>query len=285
MANKVCLYHSDCYDGMGAAYAVWKQYPQAQFIPVQHGHPLPLEVTNEMDIILVDFAYPLDTMIEICRLANTVVVLDHHLTFAAVAGQLTAMQKDGDPRLVHLQIVYDPDRSGALIAWEYYHLTPAPRLIQHISDRDLWKFEIPYTKEIMAALGQEPFELKAYIHLFETKGALETMRDEGRVLLRKLDQDAENIIRTSQRFIEMAGATVPLVNCPYYMASEVLSRLSRQHPFALSYFDTAEERVFSIRSNKGKGQNVAKIAESFGGGGHFNAAGFRVPRGHELASL
>ena len=35
----VVLYHADCADGFGAAWALWKKYPDAQYLPVEHGHP------------------------------------------------------------------------------------------------------------------------------------------------------------------------------------------------------------------------------------------------------
>ncbi|MEY5098606.1 MAG: hypothetical protein RJA36_1325, partial [Pseudomonadota bacterium] len=50
------------------------------------------------------------------------------------------------------------------------------------------------------------------------------------------------------------------------------------------YWDTAEHRQFSLRSRDG-GLDVAAICEGFGGGGHRQAAGFRVARDHDLARL
>ena len=59
--------------------------------------------------------------------------------------------------------------------------------------------------------------------------------------------------------------------------------MAESEPFAACYLDTADSRVFSLRSRREGGVDVAKIAESYGGGGHRNAAGFRVPRDHLLS--
>ena len=67
------------------------------------------------------------------------------------------------------------------------------------------------------------------------------------------------------------------------MSSEAGNVMAESEPFAACYLDTADSRVFSLRSRREGGVDVAKIAESDGGGGHRNAAGFRVPRDHLLS--
>lgn len=37
----VVLYHADCMDGFGAAWALWKRFPQARYVAVKHGNPPP----------------------------------------------------------------------------------------------------------------------------------------------------------------------------------------------------------------------------------------------------
>jgi len=52
--------------------------------------------------------------------------------------------------------------------------------------------------------------------------------------------------------------------------------LGAKYPFVVMYFDTADKRVFSLRS---RGEvDVANIAKRYGGGGHAGAAGFTMPK-------
>ena len=51
--------------------------------------------------------------------------------------------------------------------------------------------------------------------------------------------------------------------------------MSEGEPFAACYYETAKGRVYSLRSREG-GVDVSVIASLFGGGGHKNAAGFRI---------
>ena len=51
--------------------------------------------------------------------------------------------------------------------------------------------------------------------------------------------------------------------------------MAEGEPFAACYWDTPEGRVFSLRSSS-DGVDVSEIAKQFGGGGHKNAAGFKI---------
>ena len=53
-------------------------------------------------------------------------------------------------------------------------------------------------------------------------------------------------------------------------------RMAKGEPFAACYWDTPAGRVFSLRSTD-DGVVVSAVAKKYGGGGHRNAAGFRVP--------
>jgi len=82
----------------------------------------------------------------------------------------------------------------------------------------------------------------------------------------------------------IGGYDVPVANLPYIFASEGGNILCRGEPFSASYFDAADgTRSFSLRSDKDdpNAVDVSQVALAFGGGGHKNAAGFRVPGGWE----
>ena len=59
--------------------------------------------------------------------------------------------------------------------------------------------------------------------------------------------------------------------------------MSENEPFAACYYETEKGRVYSLRSQE-YGVDVSVIAALFGGGGHKNAAGFRV-NFEELSNL
>lgn len=285
----VCLYHADCFDGLGSAWAVQKAFPNAKLHAVDYRDPPP-EGLEGKHVIVVDFSYKFDTMLEIAILAEKLTFLDHH-----EPSEKTCQMLNDANRCMGLNLVarYDANKSGATMAWDEFHEEPCPLILRHIADRDLWRFQLPKTKEIMAGLGVYPLSMHAWNELFDTfqmhtpegeRELIKYLEGAGQVASIKTNNDVDRIIKQTLRYIEIDGDTVPLINVPRSLASEALAKLAQDHPFAVGYYDDAESRVFSLRSCKEKGGRIVNaIAKLFGGDGHPHAAGFTVPRSHELA--
>lgn len=275
----ICYYHKNCYDGTASAAVVLKARPECKLIAIDYKDPIDIESMRGAVVYVVDFSFPEEVIHDILGAAKRLVILDHHRTFRDTAQRLQMMNDSGSFGADILEIVYDESRSGALITWEYFFPDhPAPRLVQHVSDRDLWRFQIPYTRQVTMALGMYPHDPKTYldvIQLCEDDSIYERLKLEGTVLTVKLEQDVRNVIDTTLRFVKFAGRDIPLVNCQRALASEVLSRLAAEHEVAVSYYDERAGRVYSVRSVGDTGE-AKKLAERFGGGGHPNAAGWRT---------
>lgn len=282
MSDVVCFYHKDCFDGTAAAYAVSCRHPEAMFIAIQYGDAIDIPALSGKDVVVVDFSFPWEATVQIIAVARSFTVLDHHVTFSPIAKQLLT-EYEQDPRVT---VVYDPTRSGALIAWQHYMSQPAPELIRIISDRDLWKFDFPYTRAVMAVVGLYSYDIESYRELFREYGRV-PFAIRGNTILEKIDQDVDNVIRSSLRIVTIEDLTFPLINCPYFLASDSLAKLAKRHPFAVSYYDSSDHRIFSIRSDASAVEDVdvSLIAKRFGGGGHRHAAGWRVPRSHPHSKL
>jgi oligoribonuclease NrnB/cAMP/cGMP phosphodiesterase (DHH superfamily) len=103
----------------------------------------------------------------------------------------------------------------------------------------------------------------------------EILVTEGQAIERKHLKDIHELLSVTTRVMKIAGYDVPVANLPYTMSSDAGHKLASGQPFAACYWDTPEGRVFSLRSSD-EGLDVADIAKQYGGGGHRNAAGFRV---------
>ena len=52
----MCIYHGNCQDGFGAAWAVWKRFGDAvEYVPGFYGQPAP-DVAGR-SVVMVDFSY------------------------------------------------------------------------------------------------------------------------------------------------------------------------------------------------------------------------------------
>jgi oligoribonuclease NrnB/cAMP/cGMP phosphodiesterase (DHH superfamily) len=264
------IYHANCVDGFGAAWAIWKKFPDWEFYAGKYDAPPP-DVTNRI-VYMVDFSYKRPVIEQMLKKAVTITVVDHHKT---------ALEELEDLRAVGFNGVFDMQKSGAMMTWEHFHMNKAPpQLLKHIQDRDLWKFELDGTREIITALFAYDYDFATWDVLMQCD-TQELVR-EGRVLDRKYQKDLQQLIKSTKRMMYIGGKLVPVANLPPFMASDAGHIMSKDAPFAATYHDTSTARKFSLRSNEG-GDDVSKIASWYGGGGHKHAAGFEVPRNHSLA--
>ena len=274
------LYHAHCNDGAAAALAVWLKYGDAQgpwppdlddpprkieYIPVQYGQDPP-EVLAGEEVFIVDFSYKRDVLIEMAKVAFSVLVLDHHKTAEAELKDLI-----GD----NIEVRFDMTKSGAVMAWEYFHESPVPKLFQVIQDRDLWRFEMgEYTKFCHKGLQLHP-EWRTWMTLRPND-----LAREGMAVNTFLELQSAKIIDDGPVRWDVTGDIVPVYNLPGFMLSDTLHAALEKYPdapFAVGYFDKVDEckRVYSLRSRE-NGADVSEIAKRHGGGGHVYAAGFSV---------
>ncbi len=268
MAKTLVIYHANCLDGFGAAVAAQRYFAargiEADYYAAKHGHEPP--DCSGREVYIVDFSYRRDTLKQICNVAEEVTILDHHVT---ARDDLDGLADE----FLNLTVVFDMERSGAVITWEHLHTTPVPQLLLHVQDRDLWRFKLDGSDEINTALMSHPFTFDLWQALIDDPQRLAQLRNEGQTLNRFRRQLVDQYkMRAVQGTV--AGYQVPVVNAPHVIISDLLGELAEGHPFAAGYQDMGTRRSWSLRSRKEGGVDVAKVAEQFGGGGHRNAAGF-----------
>jgi len=260
------LYHANCNDGSGAALAAWKKLGDAaEYIPVQYGSEPP-EIEEGEKVYIVDFSYNREQLMRIADVAGKVIVIDHHKT---------AQDDLSEPFQNHsnIQVNFDMERSGAVMAWEYFHDEPVPKLLLHIQDRDLWRFEMEETKDIATALRLYPY-FRNWLEL-----DLLVLCLQGASINGFLDQQADIVTKTEPRTWDKTGDLVPIYNLPGFMISDTLHMALEKYPecdYAVAYFDLPDKRVYSLRSRSGGYVDVSAVAKRYGGGGHKHAAGFTV---------
>lgn len=268
MMTPLVIYHANCLDGFGAAYAAQRHFSavgiEAEYFAASHGESVP--ECSGREVYIVDFSFPRATMKQICSVAERVVVLDHHVS---AEEDLDGLESEHD----NLEVVFDMKRSGAVITWEYFHQEPVPKLLLHVQDQDLWTFNLTGTKDINAALMSYSFEFELWHEVAISEERFSALLGEGKAINRFRREMIEGY---KERAVmgEIAGFKVPVVNCPRAIISELVGELAEGQPFAAGYQDKGEKRSWSLRSSRNGGEDVAKVAALFGGGGHKNAAGF-----------
>ncbi len=285
----LCIYHGNCADGFGAAWAVRAALgDQVEFHAGIYG-AAPPDVTGRR-VVLVDFSYKRDVLLEMAQTAVSILVLDHHKSAAADLADFPAPPPPAWDLSGHpiggwlpdagIYALFDMHRSGAMLAWNYFlpDLQP-PKLLEHIQDRDLWLFKLEGTREIQANVFSYPYDFQVWDQLMATD--VQLLRAEGAAIERKHHKDIAELVGVTKRRMVIGGHDVPVANLPYTLSSDAGHLMAKGEPFAACYWDTPTGRVFSLRSTD-EGLDVSAVAVAYGGGGHRNAAGFKLVPGADL---
>src|SRR5215831_9006052 len=272
------LYHANCPDGFCAAWIAHRKYgADADYVPVQYGQDPP-EVKGR-EVFILDFSYKRDVMRRILAQAQAVVVLDHHKTAGAELAGLVdefVMRPDrisnppgSDLPLIH----FDMNKSGGRLAWEYFFKDVLVSwLVDYTEDRDLWRWKLPESAAVSAALAAYPHEFARWQEWAASKTPPPELIAAGRGILQYQEQLTEKICACAAE-VDLGGHRVLAANTSC-LFSEVAGKLAEGRPFGAAWFIRSDGRKqWALRSSNG-GVDVSEIARAHGGGGHRNAAGF-----------
>lgn len=262
------LYHKNCPDGFGAAWAAWKKFGnRAEYIALDPDK-LPGKPLRKKEIYMLDLSYPKKIQNRLRAENISLIILDHHFS------------RESDTRAFKENIFSDC-HSGAVLAWNYFFpKQKVPWLLRYIEDYDLWKFKLPYSEKISSYIHMRNYAVHVWSAMareLETKKGRKKYATRGKFIY---DYGDNLIASIAERAVPslFAGKYVSVVNSS---ASELIDRLAhflllgKKIPFAVVWYISYDGIKVSLRSN-GK-FDVLKIAKKYGGGGHRAAAGFLLP--------
>ena len=271
--KKYVIYHANCIDGFGAAFAAWKKFgDNATYIPLNHYDKFPLLEKNS-EVYILDFCPESPLLIrELFKSHKKVIILDHHESeykkIYQTDPQLLSSTWDGS----HV-VYFQEDLSGVSLAWNYFHPdTPAPDYFSRIQDRDLRNWDFIDTPRITDTLMSLPKTFEGW-----DKFSLEYLSVSGAVVSQVKNQLIQDICDYNSHFAEIDGYTVPVANASVHWSDVTTELLKRypEAPFAAAYyFVDAHTMKWSLRSRQSDNLNVADISKQFGGGGHKDSGGF-----------
>lgn len=280
--NALVLYHANCTDGFGSAWAfhrlVEKNYAKTEYHAMKYEEDVFEKIPqstweSNIDVLILDFSFSRQVITQLCELASQVVVLDHHKTAAEIL-------KDWPDAPSNSLIRFDMNRSGAGMSWDFFSLNghqDRPALINYIEDRDLWRFKLWSSKEISAVILNTPFEFDEFTSLdISLQNNPSQIIVAGRELLKQNQRHVKKIIESSKREITFFEHKGLICNCPGHFASDVGNDLVEESgTFGACYYYASNGHIHvSLRSKDSSPVDVSEIAKKFGGGGHRNAAGF-----------
>lgn len=265
------LYHGGCPDGFGGAYAAWKKFGDAaDYIPVQYGKPVPNHLEGN-DVYFIDFCYPSEIMQPIIAVAKSVTVLDHHLGNKANVESMP-------------EYVFDEKRSGATIAWSYFHPgTPVPVLLQYVQDGDLYLHALPDSRALLAYMYARPFHFEAWDALvgeIEDPTRRASILGTARIYAEHFSILIEQISKKAI-LVSFEGHEVYLVTAASMFVSDVGNHLATIKP-PLALVTNFHGDALNVSMRSAAPFDVSEIARKYGGNGHPQASAFRLNWGDPL---
>lgn len=270
MIKNIFLYHKNCDDGFGAAWAAWKKFgKKGKYVAVQHGDPYP-EGLEGKNVYLLDFCYSPDIIKELLKKTAHLAIIDHHKSV-----------KDS-VKLV-IDNLYKMNNSGSVLAWKYFHPEKKiPKLLLQIEDVDLWNWKLPYSHELSVSLRTYNFDFKLWNKLanaWESDKARKKYITEGVAILKDHNDRVKEAVADAE-LARFCGYKT-LVSNSRMLVSEIGDALYKKFPpIAIVWSERSGKIIVSLRSN-GK-VDVSKLAKKFNGGGHNASAAFLLQLNQKL---
>jgi len=311
ITRPLVFYHASCNDGWCAAWLVKKVYVDAELVPAQYGGAEPYGYEGR-DVFILDFCFPLATMERIANECRSLVVIDHHASAERLlkqSGFKLHFHWDAEvmmnPPIRNIyregsELLFDMTKSGGRLTWEYLRrkgfaslIEPqsplsgpegdVPWLVNYTQDRDLWCHKLPFSKEVNAVIRSHPRTHEQWDILQQQEPLESAFVKQGAAILRNEQQMIDNAVYHA-REITLAGHKVLAVNSTV-LFSDIAGELAKGRAFGCAFFIRSDGQMqWSLRSTP-EGEDVSKIAEQLGGGGHRGAAGFECSLDAGLAVL
>lgn len=264
---KIVYHGTNCNDGFGSMLVVYDALVNKGISPndidtyaANYFDPIPWDWYNSDDIVyMVDFSHKRENLIKLNSMVKKLVVLDHHETAENELKDLS-------------YCIFSKTKSGVGVSWEYFNPdVPMPLFYKYIQDRDLWKFELDYSREFHAGLASYDKDIKVWkSFMFNTQKLIE----EGTSILRYVNNSVK-VIALKARMME--NLPIVAVNSPVYQSElgEYMLSLERYKgaKMAAIWDIQGDKLMVSLRSRNGEHVNCGEFAKQYGGGGHVHSAG------------
>lgn len=272
--HSLVVYHKNCPDGMASLWC-FKQANPNKIISVLGCSP----DCHELNKVNTEFYYEI-YFLDLCAKKNKlnelllndkrVIIFDHHKTNNEL---LNNMENS------NLKKIFDMSRSGCQITWDYFNNhDPRPEFLDYIGDRDLWKWELEYSKEIcsgMNIVGYDNFD-NFYHNWNEWKKKLISL---GEAFLIKNDKKIKDHLKWTRNYYYKNNYKIKFIFCSdHELISDLGNKMCNDNDIHFSVIASnynIDKNILSL-SFRSNGFDVSQVAKRYGGGGHQKAAGCKI---------
>jgi len=274
MSTHICIYHKDCSDGTSSAAVFLKKFPDAKIFPLDHGY-----TQEEAEHILSQIphnsvVYTLDCALlvrELLDQGNEVITLDHHISVQENMKTLAA----SEPRFTYF---FRNDLSGATLAWNYFFPNQVvPYWLTLVQDKDLWTNLFPESDLLVNWTYTQRNKPENLLTLFEDEAFVTKALEAGKIIdglnreyVDSFKKKAKPLLMQYEKYL------IPVYNSTYLQS--ILGNVLADPDLGVTIIFSirGSDIYMSVRSVTDSKVSALEVAQSFGGGGHRNAAGCKI---------
>lgn len=268
------IYHHPCMDGTASAMCAYRYFKNTEkkieYYPASHGRSPPR--LGGKNVLICDFSYSHETLLDMLKIVNKLLVIDHHKTAMEALSELPDQYK-----------IFDMEHSGAYLTWKYFFPEEeVPKLIQLVEDRDLWKKDYLESDHLARYLFTQKYDFELYLSLLDANNldsALakgESYEELNEYYLKQLMNHA------TVKFMRIENKYYFVIHCECGLSmlrSDLGNKLLQKYPYAdfsvTYHIKNQGITTFSLRSDDSH-VDVSEVATLLHGGGHRNASGVAV---------
>jgi oligoribonuclease NrnB/cAMP/cGMP phosphodiesterase (DHH superfamily) len=273
------VYHHPCNDGAGAALSAWLERGEdIEYLPLEYQQVITPEMEDKLrdkNVIFIDISVRKPVFDKLKGLTKKLVVLDHHES---------AMKELGEEP----GCFFTMENAGAILAWHYFNGVekPAPRLLQLLEDRDLWRWDERDLSEPLhyALVDLHPKnEFRGYAKYLVSHELVKVIAYGKTLVASNNAWCAAEALKATLRTITPPNSSKTYeVVCAQLENDKLISELAdylhhnNKVDFVMLWFKKEDGKFKISFRNQTTDENVATIARIYGGGGHPRAAGATV---------
>jgi oligoribonuclease NrnB/cAMP/cGMP phosphodiesterase (DHH superfamily) len=290
----IVIHHNKDLDGFSSGAICKLKYPDAKLIGWDYAEPIPdFDQFIDEDVIMIDITFPIQRIDELRKLAKSLTVIDHHISFFKdlrkfyqLEEELAEETKDVIYTDGNLKYIYELGIAACEIGWDF--LFPGekrPEAITLLGKYDTWRgngtpewnsdilpFQF-YMRTICTSAETFPVSMLEPISWKEAHEGIIA----GRLIVKYQEQQDMLACQRSAFETEVFGGLKGLCLNARAFSSETMKSIynDSKHDIMIGFEYTGKKWTVSLRSI-GTKVDCSLIAKARGGGGHKNAAGFEV---------
>lgn len=284
--KKFIVYHKADFDGVCSAAIISHHFDNEDdvvLVPFDYGDIIDISKFAGFDVYMADCSLPVEDMVKIGEICNKFYWFDHHKSaIQSIMPEISELTTAGK-----IQTYTNTKQSGCELVWAALHMGKPNGAIDLLGTYDTWRNDnkdrwekavLPFQYGLRAFSNNLDPNAKFWASIVDgEKQFIAKVIDMGTYLLQYEREQNKQACNTGSFECKLPSGESAIALCTHSKGSQLFDSIydEKKHDVMIPFKFNGIEWAFSIYSTN-KDIDCSKIAQSFGGGGHKGASGFKM---------